>query len=223
VFVADLRAKYGTIEKLNAAWGAAHASWDALLVHRKAPDPKKARTDLQAFYTKTAETYFLTIRDAVKKVAPQQLYLGCRFAWVNPRAAAAAVKYCDVVSYNQYRTPDQVARFRLPVDADVPVIIGEFHFGALDRGMFHTGLRKTASQDDRARNYKDYITACLRHPLFVGTGWFQYKDQCTVGRPLDGENYQIGFVDICDTPYPETIQACREVGYRLYEIRSAAK
>ena len=24
-----------------------------------------------------------------------------------------------------------------------------------------------------------------------------------------GENYQIGFVDICDTPYPETIAASR--------------
>jgi hypothetical protein len=27
-------------------------------------------------------------------------------------------------------------------------------------------------------------------------------------------------VDCCDTPYPETIAGIREVGYRLYEIRS---
>jgi hypothetical protein len=28
---------------------------------------------------------------------------------------------------------------------------------------------------------------------------------------LDGENYQIGFLDICDTPYWETIAAVRDV------------
>ncbi|MFW6161621.1 MAG: beta-galactosidase [Planctomycetota bacterium] len=219
VFVADLKAKYGAIAKLNAAWGTSHASWEALLNSRKAPKAKKARADLRAFYSKTCETYFRTIRDAVKAVAPHQLYLGCRFAWANRRVVAAAVKYCDVVSYNLYRYPDRIARFKMPVDADVPLIIGEFHFGALDRGMFHTGLRPVEDQAARAEAYRTYVLNALRHPQFVGTGWFQYKDQCPTGRPLDGENYQIGFVDLCDTPYPETIAACRQVGYRLYQTR----
>ena len=120
-FLADLKAKYERIEKLNAAWGTRHASWQALLAARKAPDPKRpaARADLIAFNRKTAETYFKTIRDAVKAVAPNQMYLGCRFAWANPVAVAAAVKYCDVVGYNLYR--DSVANFRLPIEADVPL------------------------------------------------------------------------------------------------------
>ena len=46
--------------------------------------------------------------------------------------------------------------------------------------------------------------ARLGNPLIVGTHWFQYGDQATTGRG-DGENYQIGFVDVCDTPYAETI------------------
>ena len=221
VFLDDLKAKYADVAKLNAAWGTRHASWDALLESRKAPDKKKARADLTAFYTKTAETYFRTCRECVKEAAPNQLYLGCRFAWVNPRAVAAAVKFCDVVSYNQYRT--SVAGFRLPVPADKPVIIGEFHFGALDRGMFHTGLRKVASQDERAKAYKSYVTGALRNPVLVGTGWFKYMDEPTTGRSLDGENYQIGFLDCCDTPYPETTAAAREVGYRLYAIRAGGK
>jgi agarase len=41
-------------------------------------------------------------------------------------------------------------------------------------------------------------------------------DQHTTGRVYDEENYQIGFVDIADTPYPETIAASREVGQLLY-------
>ena len=40
-----------------------------------------------------------------------------------------------------------------------------------------------------------------------------------VGR-FDGETYRIGFIDICDTPYWETIAAVRDVGYRLYNIRA---
>ena len=141
----DLKAKYETIEKLNAAWKTEHASWDALRDCRTAPDDKLARQDLQDFYTRIAEEYFRISREVVKQVAPHNLYLGCRFAWVNDRGARASAKYCDVIGYNLYQ--DTVDQFKLPEGVDMPVIVGEFHFGALDRGMFHTGLRPTESQE----------------------------------------------------------------------------
>jgi hypothetical protein len=215
VFISDLRAKYGDIAKLNQAWGAAHASWEALLESRDAPDRRKAEEDLAAFYSKAAEEYFRTVRDVIKAAAPNQLYLGCRFAWVNDRAAAAAAKYCDVVSYNLYRR--SVADFQFNGGADVPLIIGEFHFGALDRGMFHTGLVPVADQAARAQAYKDYVLGALRHPQFVGCHWFQYQDEPVTGRVFDEENYQIGFVDVCGTPYRETVEACRAMGAVLYQ------
>jgi hypothetical protein len=84
--------------------------------------------------------------------------------------------------------------------------------------MFHTGLRKTANQADRAEKYRSYVRGALENPYLVGTHWFQFGDQATTGRG-DGENYQIGFLDICDTPYGETIQAARDVGNSLYQIR----
>ena len=216
-FLVDLKAKYGTIDKLNGAWGTSHASWDALRDGRDAPDKKRAGADLRAFYTRIAEQYFRGVREAIRTGAPGQLYLGCRFAWTNPLAAEAATKYCDVVSYNLYRR--SVADFKAPFEADVPLIIGEFHFGALDRGMFHTGLVPTKSQQERAETYKAYVQGALRHPQFVGTHWFQYSDQSTTGRVYDGENYQIGFVSITDHPHPETIEASREVGRTMYRLR----
>lgn len=220
VFIADLKKKYVNINKLNKVWGTKYASWDDLRTSTNEPDKKKAWDDLTTFYTKTAETYFKTIREEFKKVAPNQLYMGCRFAWVNDRAARAAAKYCDVVCYNQYKY--DVEGFRMPDGIDMPIIIGEFHFGALDRGMFHTGLRRTANQDDRAEKYRSYVQSALRNPYIVGTHWFQYKDQATTGRG-DGENYQIGFIDICDKPYPEIVRACRDVGYKMYEYRLKTK
>jgi agarase len=38
----------------------------------------------------------------------------------------------------------------------------------------------------------------------------------------DEENYQIGLVDVADTPYAETVEACREVGRTMYELRSGS-
>jgi len=216
VFIADLKEKYKTISKLNQVWGTNYKSWDAMLESREAPDKKKAYEDLTDFYTKTAERYFKVCREAVKRVAPNNLYLGCRFAWANDLAVKASAKYCDVISYNFYLRG--IEDTRLPADIDMPVIVGEFHFGALDRGMFHTGLQATEDQEDRANTYKNYVTGALRNPQIVGTHWFQYSDQATTGRG-DGENYQIGFVNIADTPYDETIKACREVGYNMYKIR----
>ncbi|MCL2624766.1 MAG: hypothetical protein FWD31_13975, partial [Planctomycetaceae bacterium] len=108
--------------------------------------------------------------------------------------------------------------FTLPEGIDKPCVIGEFHFGALDRGMFHTGLCPTDSQDARAAAYERYVKSALNNPYIVGTHWFQYMDQATTGRG-DGENYQIGLLTACDSPYPETIAAVRRVGEQMYELR----
>jgi hypothetical protein len=221
-FLEDLKAKYGDIAKLNAAWGTAHSSWEALLSSTTPPDRTKAAADLKAFYARLAEQYFQTVREAVKAVAPKQLYLGCRFAWVNDAAARAASKFCDIVSYNRYTK--SVADLRLPAGSeDKPLVIGEFHFGALDRGMFHTGLVPTADQADRAAAYKAYVQGALANAGLVGTHWFKYQDEPTTGRPFDEENYQIGFLDVCDTPYPETVTASREVAADMYKFRAAAQ
>ncbi len=222
VLVDDLKAKYQTIEKLNTAWDSNFANWEVLLQGKYTPPNKenwakqKAFEDLSAFYTKTAQTYFTVVREEVKRIAPNQLYLGCRFAWVNDLAIRAAAKYCDVVSFNFYEYG--VEGRNLPDNIDMPIIIGEFHFGALDRGMFHPGLKRAADQQDRADKYSEYVRGALLNPYIVGTHWFQYQDQPTTGRG-DGEDYQIGFVDIADTPYPETIAASRDIGRTMYEYR----
>jgi len=212
-FVGDLKAKYEDIAKLNAQWGTGYESWDALLSGHDEPDKQKAHDDLAAFYKKIAETYFRTVREVIKAGAPNQLYLGCRFAGVNDIAAVAAAKYCDVVSYNLYRR--SIADFQFP-GGDKPLLVGEFHFGALDRGMFHPGLVPVSSQKERAQAYEEYMMGAIRHPLFVGAHWFEWMDEPLTGRALDGENYQIGFVDGVDTPYPEMIAASRAVAAKIY-------
>ena len=48
--------------------------------------------------------------------------------------------------------------------------------------------------------------------------WFQYRDQPLLGRG-DGEAYEIGFVDVCDRPYPELTRAARAIGETMYDKR----
>jgi len=178
-----------------------------------------------AFDKVMIDRYYAICRMAMKEAAPNKLYLGSRFNLYRiyyPQdtslnaAFRIAAKYCDVVSINYYRygSEDLV----LPAGADKPIIIGEFHFGAPDRGLAHSGLRNAYSQLQRAKLYEGYVEESLRNPQIVGTHWFQYGDQPYTGR-FDGENYQIGFVDIADHPYPEMVQALRQIGYNLYQIR----
>jgi hypothetical protein len=216
----ELKAKYERIASLNAAWKTDHASWDALLQSTTPPSPEQARDDLAAFLGSVAEAYFRQCREAVKEVDPDGLYLGCRFAgWSHGTVFRTAAKYSDVISVNRYT--ETLTDLRLPDGIDKPVLIGEWHFGALDRGKFHASLRPVANQQARGEAYERYVTTALANPLVVGTHWHQFGDQATTGRD-DGENFQNGFVDVCDTPYTETVAACRRIGHRLYEVRSTA-
>jgi hypothetical protein len=217
-FQKQMQKKYGVIDKLNAQWGTNYTNWTNFLTTTQRPEGNGATDDLKEFTLVIAEAYFKNIRDEFKAAAPNKLYMGCRFAGRGPEFAVnVAAKYCDIVSYNIYAyTLDD---FKLPEGIDKPVMIGEFHFGALDRGMFHPGQRKTVNQSERGQAYATYVISALRHPNIVGTHWHQFSDQATTGR-FDGENFQVGFTDACDTPYPETIEKIRETGYKMYSIRS---
>lgn len=214
-----LEERYTTVEKLNAAWGSEFKGWDEFLQHTDAVAKGGCVADLELFHSVVAEHYFRVVRDTIKRVAPNKLYLGCRIAWGAPSVYRAASKYCDVVSVNIY---NHTANRDLPEGSeDRPMINGEFHFGALDRGMFHTGLVAAKDQQERAEFYKGFVNSCLEHPRFVGTHWFQWRDQALTGRG-DGENYQIGFLTVTDAPYPELVKAAQEVAASMYERRLGA-
>jgi len=53
----------------------------------------------------------------------------------------------------------------------------------------------------------------------IRTDGSQEDFRIVAGRDLDGENGQLGFVDICDSPYPETVKASRTVGHAMYPFR----
>ncbi len=217
----SLRASHPSTESLNAAFGTRFATWDDAAGPWRlgAPQLKSAAPALATLDAIVAEQYFRTCRDALSRHLPGTLYLGCRFHVYNIEAIRAAKKFCDVVSFNIYAySPSEKQADELATEMDFPVVIGEFHFGATDRGMFHPGLRKTENQADRASKYVAYLSEAAAAPWCVGAHWFQYLDQPLTGRG-DGENYNIGFVNATDDPYPELATAARGFHGTLYPAR----
>ena len=188
----------------------------------KGIDPKRDKVpeeELKAFTYVLVDEYFKRTRAAVKAFDPGLLYLGCRFAGSSrPWAYAASAKYCDVVSYNIYR--ERIDDWRLPKGLDAPVLVGEFHFGAHDRGLFGAGLINAGSQRGRAAALKGYVASALANPQVVGVHWHQFSDQATSGR-FDGEHFQVGWTDICDRPYEETVEALRAID--IYAARGGGR
>ena len=167
------------------------------------------------------DLYFRICREELAKAAPGKLYLGSRFVGFRQPGLLwrTAAKHCDVVTVNAYaNSVYNLSEKMFAMGGDKPILVGEFHFGCLDRGMFKPGLAPVWSQPERARSFTRFVEGCLQHPLFVGCHWFQYRDQPLLGRG-DGEAYEIGFVDVCDRPYPEMTRAARALGESLYEKR----
>ncbi len=223
-FTEHLKEKYWAIEDLNTSWGVKVASWgefEKSFDHRSRLS-KNMKKDYAEMLEMLSAKYFSTVRAELKKVLPNHLYLGARFAdWgVTPEIAKGAAPYVDVMSYNLY-AEDLTSKgdWSKLAELDKPSIIGEFHFGATDSGLFHGGIVSAASQQDRAKKYTNYMNSIADNPYFVGAHWFQYIDSPTTGRAWDGENYNVGFVSITDTPYVPLVEAAKKFNQDVYKLR----
>ena len=85
--------------------------------------------------------------------------------------------------------------------------------------MDATGLRGVTSQKQRGVAYRYYMHKAVSHPYCLGAHYFTLNDQAYLGR-FDGENYQIGLVDVCDRPYDEFIDGIMQTNSEIYDIAS---
>ncbi|MDO6842036.1 beta-galactosidase [Paraglaciecola chathamensis] len=221
-FVAYLKSHYSDIQQLNEKWNTEIRSWDALakgVSIDKFNDPLIA--DLSAMLSLYAEKYFEVVHDAVAQTLPNHMYMGARFAdWgMTDEIRKAAAKYADVMSYNYYKEAITDQAWDFLAEIDKPSIIGEFHNGALDSGLLNPGLIHAESQADRGRKYQEYVNSVIDNPYLIGAHWFQYIDSPLTGRAYDGENYNVGFVSVTDTPYQPLVDAAKEVNQQIYTRR----
>ena len=170
------------------------------------------------FVYRAFEKYLAVINAAVKRHDPNHLNLGMRFGGsVPPVEMLKASAAFDVYSLNVYSTSvstknlDEIYRV-----TGRPIIVGEFHFGVPGRGLA-AGLVQVRDQAERGVAYRYYVEQAAAHPAFIGTSWFQWNDQPNTGR-MDGENYNIGLVDVTDRPYAELVAAMKTTHRRLLAV-----
>ncbi|HLK61337.1 MAG TPA: hypothetical protein VKU00_32605 [Chthonomonadaceae bacterium] len=159
-----------------------------------------------------AERYYALVRQLVRKYDRRGLLLGDRYqAFYYPEVAHACRNYMDIVSTNLNPGWKDGSYPRYFLDtlyalAGRPVTVGEFYMTSTENRSGNknssSGFPVVPTQQQRASGFASTLTALAKTPYVVGADWFQYYDEPMFGRP-DGENYNMGLVDIEDRPYVE--------------------
>ena len=173
--------------------------------------------ELDQLYLPFVQTFFQKCKAAINKELPNTLFLGCRTHRGPSILGRGAIGYVDVFSVNVYDS--RVRSWQVPADADIPILAGEFHFGAVDRGVPSPGLSGSWDQRQRGFSFAHYLASALAEPRFVGVHWFQWIDQSASGRK-DRENHQCGFIDVTGKAYPEFTKIVSKVTKKIYKTRS---
>ncbi len=174
----------------------------------------------RAFIYRAFARYLEVINAAIKKHDPNHLNLGLRFGGhAPPDPMLELTRSFDVYSMNSYAfavSPEVLEKVYKVTGR--PIIIGEFHFGVPENGLA-AGLVQVNSEAERGVAYRYYVEQAASFPALIGTSWFQWIDQPATGRN-DGENYNIGLLDVTDRPYPDFLRTVVTTHQNLYAVHS---
>ena len=90
-----------------------------------------------------------------------------------------------------------------------PVLIAEFTYRAADAGLPNTippAQATLPTQAERARAITNYTNCAIDSPFIIGFHFFQLIDEPAAGR-FDGENSNLGILNVNDTPYAAAVNA----------------
>lgn len=212
-----LRGRYRTEAALSRAWGikvtfggVGEGEWRTRLTDA-------AQVDLARFSTVMVAKLFGDLTKACRRVDPNHLNLGARYYTIPPQWALEGMKCFDVFSVNGYTERVRPELADLSATVGRPIMIGEWHFGALDVGLPASGIGHVRDQEARGQAFRVYLEDAAAKAWCVGAHYFTLYDQSAIGR-FDGENYNIGFLDVCNRPYEPLARSARASHERLYRV-----
>jgi hypothetical protein len=185
---------------------------------------------IQRFTAVCAGRYYELVYKALRAAAPGALVMGDRLPlYYNQDAVLASRGFLDVLSTNyNVDTPDGwVAPYYFEGLArltDAPVIISEFFFAADENrsGNVNNGhLMHVRTQAERAAGAAAAVRNFAAFPNVAGIHWFQYADEPSGGRG-DGENFNMGLVDIHNQPYEGLVAAMTKANAAAPAIHAAS-
>ncbi|MCL2404657.1 MAG: beta-galactosidase [Defluviitaleaceae bacterium] len=221
-FINFLQKKYQSISNLNKAWGTGFSGYDELKnpIRNARTLSTAANDDISVFSKEMVRKYISVPSLALRAIDPNHLNLGIRYAWFSGEALLGGIEHFDVFSFNCYANDPTSALDAFAKAVDLPLMIGEYHHGALDVGLWATGIGATTTQEQRGKAYRRYTENAIAFNKCVGAHYFILNDQPLLGR-FDGENYQIGFVDVCHKPYDDFVSAVKQTTDCMYDVATA--
>ena len=210
-----LKNKYQTTEAFSKAWGKKLDSWDNLSFEFAQQCTNDAtQADRDEFVALAAEKFYSKASKVVREMLPDKLILGTRYAQRAPKGVIEACgRYCDVVSFNDYRNrpkadPHLLAEYYI-WGGKKPIMITEYSWRAEENTSGNpnsTGAGTVLkAQTERGAHYSAYVEDLVSYPMIVGAHWFEFADQSPQGRGNDGEDSNYGVVDIKHRPYKELL------------------
>ena len=164
-----------------------------------------------------AEVYYKTVSEAIKRYAPNHLYLGSRLhssAKSNPYIIEAAAKYSDVMSINYYgRWEPDAEHLAIWEATNTPFFVTEFYTKATDSGMDNTDGAGwlVAEQRERSLYFENFALNLMASKSCVGWHWFKYIDDDGANKGVFTESYM---------PYTELQASMSQVAQMIYPLRS---
>jgi len=233
----------GDVSGVNGALGTEFQTRDDLLAEvddwRALDDGESAEADrvTTAFLELAAEHYFSTTTAAIRAADPNHMIIGNREVSVSTRVEIylAAAPHVDVLSINNYVFTYGVGNAALTLSGgldpanyftllhglvDLPMLITEFGFRALDSGLPNSWppiYPVWSYQEDRAREFAFYARGAHQTPWLVGYHWFAWADQPAEGR-FDGEDNNWGLVNEQDEPYTVVTDEMAVVNPEIWDL-----
>ena len=216
-----LTERYGTISALNGAWGTEFFSFAEMgqgISAEMLGRTEQGKADLAELKALLLRRFAEVPSAAVRKLAPDVLNLGMRYSSVAGGSFGGTEGF-DVFSFNCYRRDPGPVFDLAEKTLQTPFLVGEWHIGGEESGLLSGGIINASTQAERGKGCAEYVRTALVHPRCVGVHYFEWNDHPLLGR-FDGENKQIGLIDVCNRPYADCVERFAAMNRRMYRVHS---
>lgn len=213
-----VRERAADIDDFNATWGTSIADWadlEGLTSADFAARTAQADEVATEFAVHAFRQYATHAIAGLRKVDPNHMVLGCRFAaYPGDALVRAAAEVFDVISLAGYHANWVSELDAIYPQIDKPFLIEEFSFKATDSGLMNVLFyaQVVDKQQDRALAYHRYVEELIRRPYAVAYHWYKWMDNPPLeDNLLAGDNF--GLLDFADAPYEDFVEYARHVNF----------
>lgn len=202
----------------------AAAEWLAARRKKSAGRQEITDADRADFLGFAVERYIAIVGAALRKHAPNHLFLGPRLhggAIRLPEVFKALGPHVDVLSVNYYNswTPDEKLMEMWTHESGRPFMVTEFYVKSVDSGMPNqSGAGWLVRSDkDRGAFYQNFTLGLIRSRGCVGWHWHRYADNDPADTRQDPSNRDSnkGVVNNRYEPFADLLESMRSIHERI--------